>query len=180
MFECGLQDTPKDVLSFFHPTPHRHRRRGKVDNHCDRNYTLKSPLSLIVTMHYAAGRSCRKSSFPAPLNECSGRPDGARPAPCRPPLLIAHVAVNGLSKGLRSHQAHPFLPTTRRNESAALPAQTEWVRGPGLFVPYSPRGLCVSLPPNAPVARSRAPIDLQFLPVEVRARRSLAVSGFSV
>src|SRR5712664_3640994 len=180
MFECGLQDTPKDFLSFFHPTPHRHRRRGKVDNHCDRNYTLKLPLSLIVTMHYAAGRSFRKPAFPALLNECSSRPDGARPAPGRPPLLIAHEAVNGLSKGLRSHQAHPFLPTTRRSESAVLPAQTEWARVPCLFVPYSPGGLCGSLRPDAPVVRSRAPIDLQFLPVEVRARMRLEVSGFSV
>src|SRR5882672_12109530 len=158
MFECGLQDTPIDVLSFFHPTPHRHRRRGKVDNHCDRNYTLKLPLSLIVTMHYAAGQSFRKPAFPGPLNECSSRPDGARPAPGQPPLLIAHAAVNALSKGLRSHQVRPFLPTTRRNESGVLPIQRGWVRAPCLFVPYSPCGLCVSLRPNVPIVRSRAPI----------------------
>src|SRR6266850_85636 len=180
MFECGLQDTPKDVLSFFHPTPHRHRRRGKVDNHCDRNYTLKLPLSLIVTMHYAAGRSFRKPAFPGPLNECSSRPDGARPAPGRPPLLIAHEAVNVLSKGLRNHQVHPFLPTRRRNEFAVLTAQTEWVRVPCLFARYSLSGLCGSQRPVVPIVRSRAPIDLPFPPVEVRARRNPGVSGFSV
>src|SRR6266550_519610 len=138
MFECGLQDTPKDDLSFFHPTPHRHRRRGKVDNHCDRNYTLKWPLSLIVTMHYAAGLSFRKPAFPGLLNEYSSRPDGARPAPGRPPLLIGHEAVNGLSKGLRSHPFHPFLPTTRRNEFLFAPIRIERVRVRCLFARYSP------------------------------------------
>src|SRR2546425_4735091 len=180
MSECDLQDTPKDFLSFFHPAPHRHRRRGKVDNHCGWNYTLKLPLSLIVTMHYAAGRSFRKPAFPALLNECSSRRDGARPTPGQPPLLIAHEVANGLAKGFRSRQDHPFLPTTRRSKSAVLPAQTEWVRVPCLFVPYSPCGLCGSLRPNVPVVRSRAPIDLLLLPVEVRARKSLEVSGFSV
>src|SRR6266550_1829279 len=161
MFECGLQDTPKDVLSFFHPAPHRHRRRGKVDNHHDRNYTLKLPLSLIVTMYYAADLSFRRPAFPGLLNECSNRLDGARPGLGQRRLLIARGAVNGLSKGLRSHQARPFLPGTRRNEFSALTAQTVWVRVPCLLALYSPSGLCESLRPDAPVARSTAPIDLQ-------------------
>src|ERR1700694_5609962 len=168
MFECGLHGTSKEVLSFFHPTPHRHRRRGKVDNHCDLNYTLKLLLSLIVTMHYAAGRSFRRPAFPGPLNECSGHHDGGRPAPDQLPLLIAHVVVNVLSEGLRSHPFHPFLPTTTRSESAVLPAQTKWVRGPCLFVRCSRCGLCGYLRPGVLIVRSRALIDLRFLPVEVR------------
>src|SRR6266576_106803 len=159
MFECGLQDTPKDVLSFFHPAPHRHRRRGKVDNHHDRNYTLKLPLSLIVTMHYAADLSFRRPAFPGPLNECSNRLDEARPGLGQRPLLIARGAVNGLSKGLRSHQSRPFLPGTRRNEFAVLLLQTESVRVPCLFALYSPRELCGYPRPDVPVVRSMAPID---------------------
>src|SRR5882724_5098294 len=98
MSECGLQDTPKDVLSFFHPTQRRHHRPGKEDNHYARNYTLKLPLSLIVTMHYAVARNCRKRAFPGPQNECQGRLGGDLLRLARPPLLPATEAVSVLAK----------------------------------------------------------------------------------
>src|SRR6266850_2586895 len=129
MSECGLQDTPKDVLSFFHPTPHRHHRPGKLDNHCDRNYTLKLPLSLIVTMHYAVDRNCRKRAFPGLPDECSNRHDGDLLTTGPPPLLIAGEVANGLLKGLRNRQAHLSLRAMKHTESVVPPAQIMRAQG---------------------------------------------------
>src|SRR6267378_1364548 len=129
MSECGLQDTPIDVLSFFHPTPHRRRRPGKLDNHCGWNYTLKLPLSLIVTMHYAAARNCRRCGFPGPPNVCPGRLDGARRGTVPQTLLRVDVTPIVASKGLRSHRGCPCFPAMRRSESEVPPARRVFVRG---------------------------------------------------
>src|SRR5688572_18785648 len=103
MSECGLQDTPKDVLSFFRLTRHRHRRRGKADNRYARNYTLKLPLSLIVTMHYAVVRNSHKPAFHGLPDRCQDRPGEALPGLDRPLLPPAAEAQAVLSKGLRNH-----------------------------------------------------------------------------
>src|SRR6185295_3088638 len=138
MFECGPQDTPTGVLSFFHPTPRRHRRREKSDNHYGWNYTLKLPLSLIVTMHYAAARNCRKCAFPGPPNVCPGRRGEAPPAPGRPTLPPAAATPIVASKGLRSRLGRPCFPATRDNEFEAPPAQREFVRSRCLDARCSP------------------------------------------
>src|SRR5437016_7620479 len=89
MSGCGPQDTPTDALSFFRPTPHQRRRPGKADNHHARNYTLKLPLSLIVTMHYAAARNSHKPSFPGLPSEWQGRLGAALPGLARRQPLLA-------------------------------------------------------------------------------------------
>src|SRR5258705_10153651 len=102
MSGCGLQDTPTGVLSFFRPTPHRHRRREKLDNHYGLNYTPKLPLSLIVTMHYAVVRNCRKCAFPRRPNVYPNHPGEVPPGPVRltpPPAAPTPIVA---SKGLHS------------------------------------------------------------------------------
>src|SRR5437867_664762 len=98
MSACGLQGTPKDVLSFFHPTPRRHRRREKVDNPDARNYTLKSPLSLTITRRYAADLSFQKRVSPDHPNECRDRPDEDLLTLVRRPLLPVTGAASALAK----------------------------------------------------------------------------------
>src|SRR6185295_20006292 len=99
MSECGLQHIPKDVLSFFHLTPHRRRRPEKGDNHHAGNYTLKLPLSLIVTMHYAAVRNCRRPAFPGLPNEWQDRPGAALSRLARPRLRPGLATQGVLAKG---------------------------------------------------------------------------------
>src|SRR5688500_6991123 len=96
MFACGLQGTPKDDLSFFHPVPRRRRRPEKVDNFDATNYTLKSLLSLIVTMRYAAARSCRKPSFLGLPNGCLNRLCEGPPKTCRRTPRLPGGAANVL------------------------------------------------------------------------------------
>src|SRR5439155_21173441 len=128
MSACGLQDTPRDVLSFFHPTPRRRRQPEKVDNHHARNYTLKLPLSLIITMHYAAARNCRKRAFPGLPNECRGRLGGVRPGPAKPPLPPGAGPSCFPAKELRNHPGRPCLRRTRRNEVEGLQSQAIFAR----------------------------------------------------
>src|SRR6185437_9673646 len=99
MSACGLQDTPTGVLSFFRPTPHRHHRREKLDNHYGWNYTPKLPLSLIVTMHYAVARNCRKCAFPGRPNVSPNRPGEGRLRPVRPTPRPATATPIVVSKG---------------------------------------------------------------------------------
>src|SRR5882724_3115655 len=180
MSECGLQDTPRDDLSFFHPTPRRHRRPGKEDNHYARNYTLKLPLSPIVTMHYAAVRNCRKRAVPGLQNECQGRLGGDPLRLARPPLLPAAGAVSVLSKGLRSHSGRPCLRVTTSSESEALRAQTVFARGQCLVVRYSRCELYESLRPKSRLVHSKARPGFRFPANEAHARRSPGECGSSV
>src|SRR6476620_3239252 len=170
MSACGLQDTPTGVLSFFHPTPRRHRRPEKLDNRYDWNYTLKLPLSLIVTMHYAAVRNCRKCAFPGLPKVFPGRRGEDRPAPARlkaPPATATPIVA---AKEIRSPASHPCFQLMKRNEYGAPPAQKAFVQSPGSGVPYSrtaPRGSrCL----NLPTARSTALLDFRFLPAAIRVR----------
>src|SRR6185436_20007833 len=103
MSGCGLQDTPTGVLSFFRPTPRRHRRREKLDNHYGLNYTLKLPLSLIVTMHYAVVLNCRKCAFPGRPNVFPNRPGEVPRGPGQLTPRPAAATPIVASKGLRSH-----------------------------------------------------------------------------
>src|SRR5258708_30162692 len=98
MSACGLQDTPTGVLSFFRPTPHRHRRRGKLDNDYDWNYTPKLLLSLIVTMQYAVARNCRKCAFPGRPNVCPNRASDGLLGPVRLTYRLTVPAPILLSK----------------------------------------------------------------------------------
>ena len=176
----GLQDTPTDFLSFFHPTPRRHRRREKLDNHYGWNYTLKLPLSLIVTMHYAAVRNCRKCAFPGRPNVCPSRPGEARPGPVRLTLLPATATPIVVSKGLRSYRDHPCFPTMRRNESEVPPARRAFAPAHPLTAPYSRRAPGVFRFPNHLVVRSRARLGFLFLSVGVRVQKRPGECGFSV
>src|SRR6185503_3178076 len=124
----GLQDTPTGVLSSFHPTPRRHRRPEKLDNHYDWNYTPKLPLSLIVTRHYAVVRNFHKCAFPGPPNGCLSHPGEVPPGPVRPTLLPATATPIVAAKGLRSHPDHPCFPAMKGNESEAPPTQKACAR----------------------------------------------------
>src|SRR5258705_10853380 len=128
MSACGLQDTPTGVLSLLRPTPHRHRRRENLDNHYDWNYTPKLLLSLIVTMHYAVARNCRKCAFPGRPNVSPNRPGEGLPGPVRLTSRLAVAAPIVVSKGLRSRRGRPCFPRRRDSGSGALPAQKVFVR----------------------------------------------------
>src|SRR6185503_19271384 len=128
MSACGLQDTPTGVLSFFRPTPHRHSRREKLDNHYDWNYTPKLPLSLIVTMHYAVARNCRRCAFPGRPNVSPNRRDEGPPGTVRLTSRLAAAAPIVVSKGLRSHRGRPCFPGRRDSGFGALPAQKAFAR----------------------------------------------------
>src|SRR2546421_6820460 len=180
MSECGLQDTPKDDLSFFDPTLRRHHRQEKVDNHHARNYTLKLPLSPIVTMHYAAALSCRKRGFRGPPNECPSRPDEARPGLGRRRLLTAVGVAGAFLKALRSHPDCPCPQAMKSNVSGALWAQIAFARVRCLFARCSQCGRCESRFPGVPVVHSMGRLDFRFLPVEFRAQMNPGGSGFSV
>src|SRR6266542_5360418 len=156
MSECGPQGTPKDVLSFFHPTQRRRRRPKKVDNHHGRNYTLKLLLSLIVTMHYAAVRNCRKRAFHGLPKRWQDRLGVAPPGPAPRPSQFSPGAVTVLSKGLRNHSSCPCSRATRSNEFEALPAQRGSVQVRCSAVPYNRCELYESRCPGARVVHSMA------------------------
>src|SRR6266446_3654841 len=120
MSECGPQDTPTDALSFFRPTPHQRRRPGKGDSHHARNYTLKLPLSLIVTMHYAAARNSHKPSFPGLPNESQDRLGAALPGRARTLPLLAGGTAIALSKALRNHSDRLCFQAMKSSESGSL------------------------------------------------------------
>src|SRR4030095_11710023 len=112
MFECGFQDNPTAVLSAFRPTRHRRHRREKVDNPSAMNYTLKSPLSLIITTHYAVGRNSHKPSFHGRRKGFPSRLGGVQLA--RIPQPVPPVAATSVAppKVERSRSAHPCLRVT--------------------------------------------------------------------
>src|ERR1044072_9312149 len=114
MFEYVLQEIPIDVLCAFRPVPRRRRQRGKQGNPDARNYTPKSLLSLIVTMRYAFAGTCRQRAFPGPPNEAPGRLDAVRLASVQQLIRRGVVAVNALSKGLRSYSIRPCFPMPMR------------------------------------------------------------------
>src|SRR6185295_16213688 len=102
MSAYDLQDTPAAVLSFFRLTPRPRRQPGKAGIHCGRNYTLKLPLSLIITMHYAAARNCRKRGFRDLPGGCPNRLGVDRLTPGRPTPQPAAGAVDVRRAGLHS------------------------------------------------------------------------------
>src|SRR6266542_1677260 len=179
MSECGLQDIPKDVLSFFHPTPHRHRQPGKADNRHARNYTLKLPLSLIVTMHYAAARNCRKRAFPGLPDECQDRLGAALLRPARPPLLPAAATASVVSKGLRNHSGCLCFPARKNSESEARPAQTMSAQARCLVARYTRSGLYESRCRELRLVHSRPRLGFRFPTDDAQARMNPGEYGSS-
>src|ERR1044072_5998632 len=140
MSAYDLQDTPAAVLSFFRLTPRPRRQPGKAGNHCGRNYTLKLPLSLIITMHYAAVRNCRKRGFRGLPGGCPNRPGADRLTPGRPTLLPAAGALDVRPEELRSHRGRPWFPEMKRSEFVVQQARRNWVQERGSTAPCSRLG----------------------------------------
>src|SRR6266540_387689 len=180
MSEYGLQGTPKDVLSFFHPTQRRRPLPKKLVNQHARNYTLKLLLSLIVTMHYAAVRNCRKRAFHGLPKRWQDRLGVAPPGRAPRPSPFSSEAVTVLSKGLRNHSSRPCSRATRSNEFEALPAQRGSVQVRCSAVPYNRCELYESRFPDSQVVRSMARLDFPSLPGGPHALMNTGECGSSV
>src|SRR5512132_2500279 len=116
MFECGFQDNPTAVLSAFRPARHRRHRREKAGNPSAMNYTLKSPLSLIITTRYAVARHSRKPSFHDPRKGFPGRLGGVRLARIQQPVPPVAATSVDPPKTERSRSAHLCLRETNGSE----------------------------------------------------------------